>query len=67
MTKPQHHMLCLGVLADLHRKHNNLGSETWLEDVDLIVIQQAVESAEKLLKMPVSVERLRKGLPIATD
>lgn len=65
MKASDHHLLCLGVLADLYRKHKNTDEETWLSDDDLTAIDEAVESAEEIL--PVSVERLRQGLPISTE
>ncbi len=64
MTQKEHHMLCLGVLSEIHRKHNLMMSETWITKEDLDAIDQAIESAEKVLNLPISVEQLRKGLPI---
>lgn len=66
MTTKEHHLLCLGALANLYLKSKNFDQETWLDKDDLAVIEQAVESAEKELKMPVSLERLKNGCGIMT-
>lgn len=60
-------MRALELLAEIHRKHHNTESPVWIGPEDLRAIEEAVESAEKELEFPVSVKRLRDGLPIATD
>ncbi len=66
MTQKEHHMLTLGVLAGIHRKHNMTSDETWLSKEDATAIEHIVESAENI-GLPVSVEQLRKGLPIGKE
>lgn len=59
MTREEHHMLCLGLLAMIYNGLVNGSSRRY-------AIEQAVESAEQL-GLRVSVDRLRAGMPIATD
>ena len=66
MMLHEHHLLCLGLLADLYHKDASTDAETRLEAEDCIAIEQAIESAEVELGMDVSVERLKAGLPIST-
>jgi hypothetical protein len=56
MTVYKHHLLCVGLLAMCYHE---TGYEMRL------AIEEAIESAKEI-GMPVSVERLKAGLPIAT-
>lgn len=66
MTKDDHHLLCLGLLAKLYIQESSRDLGTELAEIDLQAIEQAVDAAQQL-GLPVSVKRLRLLLPIATS
>lgn len=66
LTKTDHHLLCLGVLADVYRVSKTRYAFGDLPMEQKIAIEQAVESAEKL-GLPVSLKRLLAHQPICTN
>lgn len=59
MTRYEHHLHCLGLLAMIY---NGKLSDSQRK----LAIEQAVESAQSL-GLPVSLQRLRNGMPISTE
>ena len=65
MTREDHHLLCLGLLAKLFNQSRDFNDFTDLNHEDKLAIIEAVESAEAL-GLPVSKSRLCDGFPIST-
>lgn len=65
MTIPDHHLLCLGVMAGIYQKSKSRVDFTDLDTSDQIAIEEAIASAEAM-GLPVSLERLKRGEPICT-
>lgn len=68
MTREDHHLLCIGVLAEIGRRaflDEAEGSGFVLDGDDLRAIEQAIEAAEAL-GMPVSADNWRAGRPVCT-